>query len=96
MGDGGVAIGASQYAYFKYNHSKKRKPIKSFFLGGKPNLLTIENKISNYNFKFQKYNNHSNQINKIVKQIVQVSHPFLHGIKVFQSLGLIKPVCFCI
>ena len=65
MGDGGLAVGAAQLAFFDLNKDFERIAQKTFFLGDHPDVKELESLLDSYNLNYKFYENQKEQASEI-------------------------------
>ena len=67
MGDGGLAVGAAQLAFYEQNRSYKRKGQNTFFLGGRPNTDGLSDQLKRSGYQFTEFSDLNDQANAVAK-----------------------------
>tara|TARA_B110000008_G_scaffold238636_1_gene244978 strand:- start:29027 stop:30826 length:1800 start_codon:yes stop_codon:yes gene_type:complete len=65
MGDGGLAVGAAQLAFFDLNKDFERVSQKTFFLGDHPDIKDLESLLKSNNLNYKFYANQKKQVSEI-------------------------------
>ena len=65
MGDGGLAVGAAQLAFYEKNWSFKRKGQNTFFLGGRPNTDGLSYRLEHSGYRFTEFSHLSDQADAV-------------------------------